>query len=366
MSDENKAINAEYMCWRKNISSLYSMMVNHSIEWPALSVQFYPDYTRTNNLTTQRLLISPHTSGQDQEYLHIVELTLPDTVDDAETEECFKLKIVQKIALSTEVNRARYSYLSPNLIAVRSDEKEVLVFDSTTHLSNEKACKPDYILKGHEAGGYGLDWSFFESNILLSCGEDKKIILWDITKNSSNFFEGHKGVVNDINFNKINLNLFISVGDSKQMILWDKRMNNPVKVLEAHSSDILCCEFNPLEENICATGSADSSLKVWDIRNLDNALFNLIGHKKEISVVRWSPHVSSLLASGSYDRRVILWDLKRNTLVDQEAPSEMLFMHAGHTNVITDIAWNPLEKYELASTAEDNILQIWSRGEESV
>lgn len=367
MSDEdNRTIQAEYVNWRRNIPSLYSMMLNHSTEWPALSVQFYPDYTRNNNLTSQRLLISPHTSGQDQEYLHIVEISLPDSVDDAETTECFKFKIIQRIPLNTEVNRARYSYLSPNLIAVRTDDKEVLVFDSTKHLSNEKNSKPDFVLKGHESGGYALDWSFFESNTLVTCGEDKKVILWDILKESSTFFDGHSGVVNDVSFSKINPNLFISVGDSKQIFLWDKRLNTPAKKLESHTSDVFCCEFNPLEENICATGSADSTIKVWDIRNMEKEMFNLLGHKKEVSVLRWSPHVSSVLASGSYDRRVILWDLKRNNLVDQEAQSEMLFIHGGHTNVITDISWNPLEKYELASTAEDNILQIWARTEESV
>ncbi|KCZ81912.1 hypothetical protein H312_00673 [Anncaliia algerae PRA339] len=366
MIDETKVIQAEYMVWRKNIQTLYSMVLNHSIEWPALSIQYYPDYTRHNNQTTQRLLISPHTSGQDQEYLLIVEITLPDSVDDAETGDNFKFKIVQKIALDVEVNRARYSYLSPNMIAVRSDDKDVLIFDSTKHLSNEKKSKPDYVLKGHEAGGFGLDWSFFESNLLLSCGEDKKIVLNDISNESFTVFEGHKGIINDINFSKINHNIFLSVGDNKQIFLWDKRVSSAIKSVEGHMSDVLCCEFNPLEENICATGAADSSLKIWDIRNMDKEIFNLTGHKKEVSVVRWSPHSSSVLASGSYDRRVILWDMKRNDYVDQEAPSEMLFIHGGHTNVVTDISWNPLEKFEIASTAEDNVIQIWAKADESV
>jgi len=43
----------------------------------------------------------------------------------------------------------------------------------------------------------------------------------------------------------------------------------------------------------------------------------------------------------------------------QDGPSEMLFMHGGHTSKITDMSWNPNERIMIASVAEDNILQVW-------
>jgi WD40 repeat protein len=34
-------------------------------------------------------------------------------------------------------------------------------------------------------------------------------------------------------------------------------------------------------------------------------------------------------------------------------------VHGGHTNKISDFAWNPLEPWVIASAAEDNIIQVW-------
>lgn len=38
---------------------------------------------------------------------------------------------------------------------------------------------------------------------------------------------------------------------------------------------------------------------------------------------------------------------------------KLIFMHGGHTDQITDIAWSVTEKWTLASTAEDNVMQVW-------
>lgn len=34
-------------------------------------------------------------------------------------------------------------------------------------------------------------------------------------------------------------------------------------------------------------------------------------------------------------------------------------MHGGHTNKISDFCWNPVDPWVLASTADDNIVQVW-------
>ena len=39
--------------------------------------------------------------------------------------------------------------------------------------------------------------------------------------------------------------------------------------------------------------------------------------------------------------------------------SRSMFMHGGHTNHISDFAWNPNDPWVVASAAEDNLLQVW-------
>jgi len=36
-----------------------------------------------------------------------------------------------------------------------------------------------------------------------------------------------------------------------------------------------------------------------------------------------------------------------------------LFMHGGHTNRVSDFAWNPNDPWVMVSAAEDNLIQCW-------
>jgi len=40
---EEKIINEEYKIWKKNTPFLYDLVVTHALEWPSLTVQWFPD-----------------------------------------------------------------------------------------------------------------------------------------------------------------------------------------------------------------------------------------------------------------------------------------------------------------------------------
>jgi hypothetical protein len=66
------------------------------------------------------------------------------------------IKIIQKIVHDGEINRARYQYDNPNIIATKSRTGSVYVFDRTTHESfprENEAFRPDLVLKGHDKEG---------------------------------------------------------------------------------------------------------------------------------------------------------------------------------------------------------------------
>ena len=85
--------------------------------------------------------------------------------------------------------------------------------------------------------------------------------------------------------------------------------------------------------------------------------------------VEWAPFNESILASCSSDRRVGIWDLSRigmeQTPEDAEdGPPELLFLHGGHTNKVSDFSWNMKDDWTIASVSEDNVLQVWNMAEE--
>jgi histone-binding protein RBBP4 len=109
------------------------------------------------------------------------------------------------------------------------------------------------------------------------------------------------------------------------------------------------------------TGSADSTVAVWDTRNVKSKLFSLRSHTKDVNNVKFSRMQSNLLASSSYDRRIMVWDLSRfdkpQTPEEKEdGPPELLFVHGGHTERPADLSWNMNERLMLASCADDNVL----------
>ncbi|ORZ24799.1 WD40-repeat-containing domain protein [Lobosporangium transversale] len=391
---EEKLINEEYKIWKKNSPFLYDLVVTHALEWPTLTCQWLPDIERPEgkDYTVQRLLIGTHTSDNDQNYLQIAQVQLPsdstpiDTrkFDDERGEvggfggtEC-KISVTQRINHEGEVNRARYMPQNPDIIATKTVSGDLFIFDRTRHPSQPAAggvCSPEIRLKGHTKEGYGLSWNPNLQGHLISASEDTTVCHWDInaaTKEKKvldalRIYRGHTAVVEDVAWHALHDSLFASVGDDQRMLIWDTRSTSsdkPVHNIHAHVAEVNCVAFSPSSEFILATGSGDRTVGLWDLRNLKIKLHSFESHQDEILQLAWSPHNETILASAGGDRRINIWDLSRigeeQTAEDAEdGPPELLFVHGGHTNKVSDFSWNMNEPWVIASTAEDNICQVW-------
>lgn len=361
-SIEQSKIDEEYKIWRKNVPLLYDLVYTQSFKWPTPSIQWFPDVQRIENQRSlQRLLSTTFSSGADKDQLIISQISFPDMVDeDSLNNADIDLKISQSIPLSSEANRILYCPLATNIIACRTESPEVLIYDYTKHSSFNSSREPDAILKGHEDGGFALDWNPMKFGQLVTGGRDNMVNVFDINSGILYSKKYHTGIVNDVSSSRLDPHIFCSVSDDLSVAINDIRNISSTMVLEkAHFQSVECCSFSPFKSELLATGSSDSVIKIWDIRCLETPLYILRGHKDTLINLKWSPHYESLLASCSKDRRVIIWDLnKADTISGDESP-ELLFMHCGHTNLVDDIDWNPCEPMELASVSCDNILQVW-------
>ncbi|KAF9908290.1 CCR4-Not complex caf1 ribonuclease subunit Caf1 [Linnemannia zychae] len=391
---EEKLINEEYKIWKKNSPFLYDLVVTHALEWPTLTCQWLPDIERPEgkDYTVQRMLIGTHTSDNDQNYLQIAQVQLPsdstpiDTrkFDDERGEvggfggtEC-KISVTQRINHEGEVNRARYMKQNPDIIATKTVTGDLFIFDRTRHPSQPAAggvCSPEIRLKGHTKEGYGLSWNPSVQGHLISASEDTTVCHWDINATTKDrkvldafrIYRGHTAVVEDVAWHELHDSLFASVGDDQRMLIWDTRSTSsdkPVHNIHAHAAEVNCVAFSPASEFILATGSGDRTVALWDLRNLKSKLHSFESHQDEILQLAWSPHNETILASAGGDRRINIWDLSRigeeQTSEDAEdGPPELLFVHGGHTNKVSDFSWNLNEPWVIASTAEDNICQVW-------
>ncbi|ORY34791.1 WD40-repeat-containing domain protein [Naematelia encephala] len=394
----NQSINEEYKIWKKNTPFLYDTVINHSLAWPSLTCQWLPDREtpKDADYTIHRMILGTHTSGQDADALLIAEVFLPKSalemgkdvaeMYDEERQEFgshgkspARIQVKQTIRHQGEVNRARYMPQNPDLIATKTTMGEVFVFDRTKHETKPAAnaeCKPDIRLKGLNKEGYGLAWSKVKSGHILSAGDEGIIAHWDIegyTKSSPSIqplrkYTGHDGTVGDVDWHPSYDYMFASGGDDKQLMLWDTRSaitSKPDVQVEAHErGEINAVAFAPSSEYLILTGSNDHTIGLFDIRKLSRKLHSFEGHVDGILQLAWSPHSPVHFASASADRRVHIWNLDaigaEQTPEDAEdGPPELLFVHGGHTAKVSDISWSPMAKWHIATTAEDNILQVW-------
>jgi len=301
-----------------------------------------------------------------------------------------KIEIRMKIKHTGEVNRARYMPQNHFIVASRGPNPEIFIWDLSKHCSfpdDDSVPNPQGVCVGHKAEGYGMCWSRHKEGLLVSCSEDTTVCLWDVNQVSSvknsaasgtqmkaiSVFSGHTDVVEDVDWHHRDVNLIGSVGDDKSIRIWDVRENNPSQpvhcVDNAHTADVNSIAFNPVNEFLLATGSADKTVALWDMRNLKSPIQTLRGHTDQVYNIEWAPFNESILASSSSDRRVGIWDLSRigmeQTPEDAEdGPPELLFLHGGHTSKVSDFSWNKNDEWTIASVSEDNVLQVWNMAEE--
>ncbi|ODQ65022.1 WD40 repeat-like protein [Nadsonia fulvescens var. elongata DSM 6958] len=306
-----------------------------------------------------------------------------------------KIEIIQRIEHDADVNIARYMPQNPDILATFSASGNVYIFDRTKYpLQPNNTFKSDISLEYHETEGFGLAWNSYDKGTLLTGDNNGKIALWDLNQYkegvstlapSSHCSKLHSGSINDLQWHNFNSNTFGSVSDDGTLKISDKRQLSsstfsPSSSIIAHKGEIVTTlSFNPENPYLVATGSADTTIRLWDTRYLsDNCpVTTLNGHTKDITRLEWSPHDSTILASSSLDSNVNLWDVSMtgeeprvyvdnhstSSMIDKtnvsRVPAELLFVHSGHLSAVYDISWNLALPWVISSVSDDNLLHIW-------
>ena len=120
---QDKLFAEEYKVWKKNTPYLYDLVMTHALEWPSLTVQWFPESKpeKDRDLVGHKVVLGTHTSGTETNYLMVADVLLPkpETQVDAKKYDeekgevggyagtpC-KIGIKVKMVHEGEVNRAR-------------------------------------------------------------------------------------------------------------------------------------------------------------------------------------------------------------------------------------------------------------------
>eukprot|EP00850_Spirogloea_muscicola_P017166 SM000145S00783 [mRNA] locus=s145:63233:64556:+ [translate_table: standard] len=193
---------------------------------------------------------------------------------------------------------------------------------------------------------------------------------------------------------------FCSVGDDRCLLFWDAREGNDapaIKVEKAHDEDVHCVDWSAANEHHVLTGSADSSVRLFDRRKLASGahsapLHIFQGHSAAVLCVQWCPDRGTAFASCAEDGLLNIWDSSKvnsNGLAEagKKGPGAMkqsnrglLFQHVGHRarlricltttyryeygrDKVVDFHWNPHDPWTVVSVSDGEAgggtLQIW-------
>lgn len=121
-----------------------------------------------------------------------------------------------------------------------------------------------------------------------------------------------------------------------------------------HHGNVLDIKWSPFYDNIIASCSEDTSVRIWEIpegglrRNMSTALLELYGHSRRVGLIEWHPTSSGILFSAGYDYKVLIWNL------DEGEPVKMIDCH---TDVVLSISFNTNGSL-MATSCKDRKLRI--------
>ena len=114
----------------------------------------------------------------------------------------------------------------------------------------------------------------------------------------------------------------------------------------SHTDAVMSLSLNPSRNYILASGSADTSVKIWDL-NKQNCLYTSNHHEGKVQSVKWHPSEEGIMATASFDNRLCLMDVKENKVkLERDMNSE-----------IEGLTWHPHNQYLLSVAAENGMLE---------
>ncbi|EED44281.1 histone acetyltransferase complex, histone binding subunit HAT2 [Enterocytozoon bieneusi H348] len=358
----NFFVEQEYRLWRKNVKYLYDLIFTQSLTWPSPTIQWLPNIdNKTPTTIYQKIVFSTFTGKQENENILIGGIEFPDIMHNIKPNNVsIKFSIEQSIPVSFELNKINYCPHASNLLACKTDEGPILIYDISKNITNQYNT-PSVILQGHTSGGFALDWNKINFGKLISGGNDKFLLLFDINKGLIHTYNKiHTDIITSVSFNNYNPKICASVSDDSKLCIIDISRNGIAdQVKFAHNKSIEGVDFSPFRAELIATCSSDKTIKIWDMRHLHSPIYILRGHKSDVMGIKWSLHYESILASNSKDKKINIWDLNKGNKILGNKSDELLFIHGGHTNTVADFDWNPAEPMEICSVDDSNMLHIW-------
>jgi len=213
------------------------------------------------------------------------------------------------------------------------------------------------VLKGHNGWVTSIATTPESSDMILTAGRDRSVVVWGLTKEQENYgqprrsLHGHSHFVQDVVISSDG-QFALSGAWDHTLRLWDINAGTTTRRFVGHTKDVLSVAFSADNRQI-VSGSRDKSIKLWN--TLGECKYTIDdAHNEWVSCVRFSPNTANpIIVSCGWDKMVKVWSLTNCKL------RQNLSGHTGYVNTVTVSPDGSL----CASGGKDGTAMLWDLGE---
>ncbi|KRX34644.1 WD repeat-containing protein 24 [Trichinella murrelli] len=277
-------------------------------------------------------------------------LKIVDVSDEKNFRELHSLKVgdqPRSLASSLDVS---WNKVEVNRIATATGTGYIALWN----LSRSEVNRVERIIRPKQQ--YAMKVCFHHStpNYLLSATRDDCVLFFDLRQERSAFtFENGGAHVRDVKF-AYNSHILFALADDNGMVkfLDVRKPAKPVQLFTAHGGPVLSLDFNPLVENIFATGGRDKIIQIWEYQSTKTKLEDSIITSAPVGQIHWNPLERTQIASSTLttDFEIQVWDIRRPCL------PYAVFLE--HTSPVKGFQWKPNSDSLLSASTNGSL--IWN------
>ena len=210
-----------------------------------------------------------------------------------------------------------------------------------------------------------LDWNKIHRQVLASGSADTTVKIWDVTSEvnkPSNTYTCHKGKVQSVRWHPSEGTILASGGFDKLACLLDCRQadSNSVRRVKI-SADCEAIAWDPHKQERLVIATEDGLLTCYDVRNLNEHLWQITAGEYGVSDVSFSPNMAGMIATCAIDKTVNIWDAHCPSL----RPTKVHSREMGAGKLYT-CGFYPSSDWLLGVGGTGGALSLWEMGEEEL
>ncbi|KRX25852.1 WD repeat-containing protein 24 [Trichinella nelsoni] len=277
-------------------------------------------------------------------------LKIVDVSDERNFRELHSLKVgdqPRSLASSLDVS---WNKVEVNRIATATGTGYIALWN----LSRSEVNRVERIIRPKQQYAMKVCFHHSKPNYLLSATRDDCVLFFDLRQERSAFtFENGGAHVRDVKF-AYNSHILFALADDNGMVkfLDVRKPAKPVQLFTAHGGPVLSLDFNPLVENIFATGGRDKIIQIWEYQSTKTKLEDSIVTSAPVGQIHWNPLNRTQIASSTLttDFEIQVWDIRRPCL------PYAVFLE--HTSPVKGFQWKPNSDSLLSASTNGSL--IWN------